>query len=249
MANSSHNITFLLVAYVEGMTFNPVKRRGPRLTLRSTPKIEVRIDHRKEGEKPYQDGWHRLPATCRAKAFLPTTPELAGFLDMVHSGRFVPADPTEGVLPIIDRHGRILVNENGDLSEGIDVPISHFPAELRRMGQEMKLHLTSGLKRFLRLTRWRLGDKGSPNIFERGATLYWKSKWADYHHVPNQIGTAQLNYENHPLNWSANTKKDILRLWKNETNLEPLGHELLRARLLPSTQPTHEALPLWRLAR
>ncbi|WP_441279841.1 hypothetical protein [Bradyrhizobium sp. 63_E2_N1_3] len=221
--SAKHQLDFLLMANLRGFFFNPHRPDGIAFQA-EIPPVNVSI----KPADPNEDGsglHHGLE--CRAYGSRTVDPELQAFATDVMNRRFRMYPKATIKLPLV-RDKKQLIDANGKLTKGFELPLELYPPALQTICDEVASELRSALERFFKLIRWQQEIDGPHDVFEREPILCWRvSPSGDYRIVGRRqrewIGRSPAGIE-----WSVADQRDFNELWAKVEAEEPLGHELLR---------------------
>ena len=225
MQVETQEIRVVLVVWIEGMFFNPHRAEGIELAVGGNANLRFHLCPL----LPERDASGRTCGLeCKVYATLEATHEQASFIDAYNKKRILRV--AESVkLPLLDRAGRILIDENGDFPNDFHPTRCDCPTDIVQFIEEIEAELTLHADRFLKLIRWRQGIDATGDIIKH-TSLYWTvDKSGDYPGAPLPGPISKLSVPGlMGIQWDEQYKSEIYDLWNIPDTVEPLGHALLR---------------------
>lgn len=221
--SAEHQLDFVLMANLRGFFFDPHRPNG--ITFRKeTPPANISI----KPADPDQDGSGiHSGLECRAYGSRMVDPELQAFAADVIDRRFKMYPKAPIKLPLI-RDQKQLIDENGNLLEGFELPLELYPPALQAICDDVAGELRSALERFLKLIRWQQEIDGPHDVFERGPILFWKVSPTGTYRIVGRRQREWIGRSPAGIEWGESDQSEFNELWAKPEAEEPLGHELLR---------------------
>jgi hypothetical protein len=225
MQVETQEIRVVLVVWIKGMFFNPHRAEGIELATGGDADLRFHL----HPLHPDKDASGRACGLeCKVYATLGATREQASFIDAYNKKRIIRV--AEGVaLPLVDRTGRILIDEDGDFPNDFHPTRSDCPTDIVQFIEGIEAKLTLHADRFLKLIRWRQGIDATGDIIKH-TSLYWTVDTSgDYLVAPLPGPISRLTVPGlMGIQWDEQYKSEISDLWGMPDTVEPLGHALLR---------------------
>ncbi|WP_312144661.1 hypothetical protein [Brevundimonas sp.] len=213
-------IGFQLLAFVQGMIFNPARKEGLRFRQGDARNLHISLAP-EEDEEGFGD--YRL--TYRLRAEFPASQRQIDFVRALITKRYVPEQSIVD-LPLVIR-GETKIDASGVISDGFHFRLELAPAEIQTLLKEAETYLEDTAARFLRLLQWRQAISTSQSPLEFNSLL-WRTDPGYYHATPRPLSASGLSQTRRgDLTWGSHENENLSKLWLGDAE-EPLAHELIR---------------------
>jgi hypothetical protein len=184
-------LKFLLVAQLEGISFNPAKPSGIELQRRGRNHVVVTLAPTDAAKDPFGN---RLGLVCKIRQSYPVSKEQFDFMDRLKSREFMAYRGMKITLPHLgERSGRELIARDGTLAEGYRLAWKHHPDDLKVICQTALEELTTETLRLIKQIMWffNLSHLHDPL---RHISLYCNTRGADLPRGAHRGSLAERHY-------------------------------------------------------
>lgn len=214
-------VKFMLVAQIEGLTFNPAQPSGIKLHRSGRRALTATLIPGHPEDDPFG---HRRGLVCKLRRSYPVDENLFQFIDRLNSRVFTPYPEMTITLPHVASRGGVLIASDGTLSEGYRLAWKHYPKELKEICTALFDELTTETQRFIKLLTW-FFNTSHVHSPVRHQSLYWNTRGRNFHVV--KLPSDSSGYWQNDVVWNEPKGTDFVSLWKSASE-EPLAHELFR---------------------
>lgn len=211
--DEAKKLKFLLVAHLEGMSFNPAKPSGIELKRGGRSHVVVTLAPADPEKDPFGN---RLGFVCKIKRSYQVSKEIFEFMDRLNARVFTVYPGMKITLPHIgERSGRELIASDGTLAEGYRLAWKHHPEDLKAICQTALDELRAETLRSIKQIMWffNLSHLNDPL---RRISLYCNTRGADYHLVNYPEAFIAGRWQNDII-WSDDNSSGFISLWSKGT--------------------------------
>jgi hypothetical protein len=215
----SKRLTFMSLAWVQGLAFNPGNPKGIKLRKAGRNAISLTLVPR----EPENDPFGHRGLECKVLRSYPVPPPLHQFVHSLN-GRMLASYPGLKLkLPHVGR-GRELISADGKLAPGYRLSWQHYPDDLKAVCELAFKELQLETNRLVKLLMWFFNTSHLHDPVQH-VSLYCNTQGKAYYAI-GQHGATEGDWRNDVV-WSAANSAGFSSVWKSKSD-ESLAHELFR---------------------
>lgn len=233
-------IEFLFSQPLDGYSFNPHRPEGIKYYDGKT-KSEIKII---AGGEESDWGYGNRNLELRVTGSRDVDERMFEFIEALINDSTVQPEKSPVKLPY-SRGNEEVISKNGKFIKGYRPTSEFIPKDLQDICIAVGGELQGLAIRFLQLLRWTEKAAGPDKIVSHGDprfNLYWRTHQDSYRSVPWPKQGAVVLQMGGGITWTDDNKSIISKLWMDDNQCEPLGHQLFREAKEISTYSPRSAL-------
>jgi len=220
-ATKKPTIRCMLDVSLEGVFFNPSRPEGIKFAVGAGRRTKLLLRPQHPDKAFDRELELKVIGRFEVAAFE------RQFIASLIAKRFLSYPDMGFALPLVGQSKRVLIDNNGNISDGYIPRRDLYPRSLQLKCSEIENDLKGIAARFFKLLRWQQAIEGPPQPMS-SATLYWQVERGPFYFV----GQARAQPVTSPwpagIMWDEQDRVALSQLWKKKKAEEPIAHELLR---------------------